>query len=1021
MTSGSAVRLFESTGPRQAGRSMWRIGDRCYVFLSQPPVHADLFIAINEQIDTSALIWIREPNNADWRRNALVVHLDAQGRTREPVELGRAGAKLHLSAGSRVLSDNNFTITLSGEAAFDSGAGASEMRPTEFRIHASNPGAVLFEVDSAQAAIIPSIRFFFGAEPSLSRLIYPIFVNPPGNGGTLRIALDPLEPYSGTVASATAPIREKTNYRTNLGHAFTLESIGSESGYAVQYDPVEDKGYWVLNGKWKLELDDPAAGESNRLMCGLSGIEGIGLDSQMFIDWIPGQPAYAPYYPAGSRDAASRLASSIPGIDDPVTTAWVNLTSARDEAPFYYAQPDKSPFYSVGNDPTFLQFLPLPGVRIPAPPDNPTGLPMVPYAGLDGEGLEEYQRFEFEILSPERRDRVYRFGSHPTLNSAANEEVQGATPQGLLLTMSGSTWRTLTFAQTSHGREKLEIAGPKQTLQNAFLTNQLFLVISSAALFEKQIESISAILTMDNFSFQFLPNDWSQYGTILIFKFYQGTLRKLASDLGAWTAPGVFNEIPSATLETLAAFIAKSDEHKDDPEFEYFLTEVLDRADWNGILVLNAKVPLSGLPRQLEGIAAGIDPSKFSAHHLGINITPVERGAGQKLQLSDSSLFGLIYYEDPGDLFDNGEPYQFKVLYLKVLFANSQVASFASQVELYVGQLFDERADLIDSPHGNNIILNGVYQNHNGESSYAFTWHGENLYKIQSKVLESLELTQAQFVTVLLPEQQTGERQTVSRFLLWGNLRFQALPQFDAFSFGTGGGVNGRLAFSNMSVRMEFPSASPDQRKFFFEAGDIAFDLGTSQARPDSLYARFPLTVVGLIQGGVSTGRTQSGSATPGDLGFMSVETPLGEGEVAVPWYGLECKLNLGGQGALATRANFEATLLAAWSPNPDRANVLMGIRLPGSSGPKQELTIQGPLKLSMKRIAFDAREDGGTRYVLQFNNLALNFFNVSFPRSGQTNLFLFGNPSNPSDRTTLGWYGAYVKDEEKAAAENHG
>jgi len=65
MTSGSAVRLFESTGPRQAGRSMWRIGDRCYVFLSQPPVHADLFIAINEQIDTSALIWIREPNNAD--------------------------------------------------------------------------------------------------------------------------------------------------------------------------------------------------------------------------------------------------------------------------------------------------------------------------------------------------------------------------------------------------------------------------------------------------------------------------------------------------------------------------------------------------------------------------------------------------------------------------------------------------------------------------------------------------------------------------------------------------------------------------------------------------------------------------------------------------------------------------------------------------------------------------------------------------------------------------------------------
>src|SRR5262249_39709937 len=119
----------------------------------------------------------------------------------------------------------------------------------------------------------------------------------------------------------------------------------------------------------------------------------------------------------------------------------------------------------------------------------------------------------------------------------------------------------------------------------------------------------------------------------------------------------------------LQAFIANARSHANDPDFQ-FLLQILSRPDWNGILVLNCTVPVDNLPPQLQGLAAGVDPGQFYAHHLGFTITPVTDSGGQLIQ-GDTSVFGLINYEDPGDLFDNGSDYQFKVLFLKVLFENS--------------------------------------------------------------------------------------------------------------------------------------------------------------------------------------------------------------------------------------------------------------------------------------------------------------------------------------------------------------
>ena len=100
---------------------------------------------------------------------------------------------------------------------------------------------------------------------------------------------------------------------------------------------------------------------------------------------------------------------------------------------------------------------------------------------------------------------------------------------------------------------------------------------------------------------------------------------------------------------------------------------------WNGILFLNAYVPLDGFPPELAGLAAGIDPARFLAHHVGVNQTPLAADLTQQ----DSSLFGLINYTDDRPLATSG--YDFTVRSLKIRFANSAIASFTSRIALALG------------------------------------------------------------------------------------------------------------------------------------------------------------------------------------------------------------------------------------------------------------------------------------------------------------------------------------------------
>jgi hypothetical protein len=264
-------------------------------------------------------------------------------------------------------------------------------------------------------------------------------------------------------------------------------------------------------------------------------------------------------------------------------------------------------------------------------------------------------------------------------------------------------------------------------------------------------------------------------------------------------------------------------------------------------------------------------------------------------------------------------------------------------------------------------------------------------------VLDQVVINQAQFVTIVPPGGTKVGQDVQTRFILAGDMAFKALPGFDIFSFGSDSGSGG-LVYTNLFVDLSFPPDSPSHKTFAFAAQNINFNTAVSVARTNSLYPRFPLKLAGFVQA--------SGGQTPATLNYMPVDSVLAGSPLSNTWFGLVFDLNLGSLGALAGQLGFVASLLLGWQPNPKDYTVYIGLQIPGATGGKREISIEGVVKLTFGDLRFVVAGPGA--YILQLRSIALSILSVSFP-PGQTDLLLFGDPKG-QDNSTLGWYAAYLK-----------
>ena len=820
--------------------------------------------------------------------------------------------------------------------------------------------------------------------------------------------------------------------------------------------------YLTLSGSFDAAITNSPAGQfANFWMGGYSAIEYFTLaDGKTVITFKPGYAAFSPAVAAQPvRCGPAKLISAFKGLTRQALTSWTYLNNSEP----YFAQPDSAVLYQTATN--FMTYLPvLSGQLTPPTGDPEQAFPMAPYAGVNMASGTNYSEYESQVLNPARRNAIYNINPNYSDNKhQAAVTENGTTPQGLLLQLEQSDWQLLTLAQTPDANNNplpMQLAGVQGPLKAALQTNQLFMVVSSGSKFlanasipnyqltvqsftdleqsqspvvpeairqklmplqSKYYTSLVAYqtdlktalgpdygtyaavlvqvgasfgVTIQSWHFDVSPYFWPSFKTLLVFKFTNSPFANLVDDTGSWARAAELNDDPVATQQALRTFVEQT-QNSTDPNLDYFKNTVLNDCSWNGILILRCRVPLSALPAQIEGLAAGIDPSQFFAHHIGITVTPVTAGATPSLQ--SSTLFGLISYDDPSNLAEQNTDYQFKVQNLSVLFENSEVSNFSSLIELLINRLFGESSQLQSSTIGNNIQLTGVYQQHGDGGSYIFQSNKINSFGISSQVLDQVVINQAQFVTIVPPGGTKVGQDVQTRFILAGDMAFKALPGFDIFSFGFDSGSGG-LVYTNLFVDLSFPPDSPSHKTFAFAAQNINFNTAVSVARTNSLYPRFPLKLAGFVQA--------SGGQTPATLNYMPVDSVLAGSPLSNTWFGLVFDLNLGSLGALAGQLGFVASLLLGWQPNPKDYTVYIGLQIPGATGGKREISIEGVVKLTFGDLRFVVAGPGA--YILQLRSIALSILSVSFP-PGQTDLLLFGDPKG-QDNSTLGWYAAYLK-----------
>lgn len=526
---------------------------------------------------------------------------------------------------------------------------------------------------------------------------------------------------------------------------------------------------------------------------------------------------------------------------------------------------------------------------------------------------------------------------------------------------------------------------------------------------------------MDGWTFQLSPRSWRtdvDSPTLMIAKFCNRSLEDLVADTSSWVWPEV--AIPNGgsityTQGIIQGMIDSSKSTEATSDYVLFYKTVVSDPNWNGFLFLNAPVDISEFPDELKFLVAGVDMTKFYAHHIGFSQTPFTVSGGVP-QLDQTAAFGLIDYNDEADLYkDETIQFAFKTMRLKARFANAALADFSAQVELMINYILATPLAKQQAARGNNLIINGTYQRVGTLPSYAFALTGQNVFNGSRSVLISFEVLSVQLVTGGSP---TDEDQVLTSFILTGNMSYINNVSFDLFSYGPDEeqSSDSFLRFNGLEIKMVFNITTPNTQTFLVRENGMNFDLSNSKPRKNGLLNNFPLTINGLIASPNLTPDSETPSGqTPEDMGYTSIYANFDQTPMIPSWYGLQYVLDMGTLGALTGGQSVKITILAAWSEgaNQDDLPAYVGIKLPNIPAIGGSFPLQGILKLGFKSFAFQTYTNtNGSEALLGYNlrmkRFAFSILVWSFP-PGNFDVVLFGEPGNPNG--SLGWYAAYDDD----------
>ncbi|GLS22431.1 hypothetical protein GCM10007874_54490 [Labrys miyagiensis] len=930
----------------------------------------------------------------------------------------------------------------------------------------------------------------------VNALSYPVFR---GAGGSttpfgFNVTLDMLAPldaersffqFTDTLLGSTfvtangKPFALSTVNTGDIGTASRLVFAGRP-----QQSPSEQRYYYLTPaGQFGLALDTgtsqaaAATSETVQMLCGVTGTEFVTVtvgSTPDKLEFVPAQPAY--------RIAPAKDSSTNPAfLDATATTSWAQLdvrqgtyVSQPERAPLY-KQPDASAAVLAGAPPAsglsvyVLDYFPVPSWSATG---SAPAVPLVPYAGLDfstNPNLKaaDYLDMESRALNPRR---AAGFVSAPEQRIAANPAPAdqptktAMTPQGMLAELAGTplAWTGLQMATSAAGILEFEAMGP--SIRKAVQQNQIFTVVSENPASADPLGSGQSLFDFTNdkleigdWTFNLSPGGLAAPGgtpPIFMLKFYPGeTIEELVTDTRLWSQPDTFNKTFTATCtqtylqkliaEAKASVFPGGSKQPDTTSLYWNFYQTVTDPTFNGILAVNCNMQLDDLPTAVRAVLGGMtDPgiAGFRVHHVGIAINNTDSDPSQTLpKLAQSATFALVDYEKAASkpaVLDID--YGFEVEYLRALFTNSELRSFACEVNLTINNLFKTGVNLDAGQSaaanagddGNVIAIMGSYQAHgtsgddtsSGQGVYSFVAQGDFVFnftdddgKSNNKYLKKITLTKLQFSfddeTAVTSSNDSTTTHITAHFAIWGDIEFNELQVLDLFAFE-------KLAFSNLGIDVGFdltiykPSAqkqpSTSALSLSFAPGDLRLDLGASAKRSgaDSLLDLIPFKLKSFLY-------SDSADETIESLNYYSLGSLPGLAENGITLqdkfnYALIFDLDLGSMGGLVgSLSAFKFSVLIGWLSPGDGGGLAFGIQLPQVDG-KLEIKIEGVLTISIEQFNLEYATDADPKMlVLGMHNCFIEILGQRLPPDGTISIGLFA-PTEGADQ--IGWIGAYNK-----------
>ena len=944
-----------------------------------------------------------------------------------------------------------------------------------------NVGVFSFSYPCVRSSLLNNAHWGFQLVDARRRDAWFPLAEGTGDPITFDVTIDPSNPDNAIVGGTrttrtrfafTSADELVSGYRTREGKPIVLRP---ETAELVFNSGVDGRFQLAPSGDFALWVGyNVTAGE---LLCGLQGTEAIGFQAGQRLRFEPYREAYAPTYPfAEVSPVVPQGDLSAALLDGTYTTSWAAVVG---EGPIdYVAQPRGGSLYgsstTIGGD--------LFGwVDTAGPLPAGVTVPLFPYALAPRTEFPE-QDVEWQVVAPTRRTLI---GSlrQPEASEAA-QPITTTTATGQVVTVENGVWTRITLGQTADPKYAMEFHHPSPELQQAFQTSELFLVAANATKLGTLVTDGKPPVNQASFTNTIEIGGWrlsanvgarnryGDYRNVLIVKGRKGKLydgndsaASLVANPQRWTQQNVFgapSDLPSGRrgpvdepgppnqrevvilsqwLQDYFAQAAKAG----GTDLERFNAIAAD-PDWTGILIL--RVDITRVPDDLIGILAGItDPDAFQAHHLGIEVSPVTRaGLGGPQQSGQSSMFGLITYTDPAFSLPRtdkllrpvrpavGTEYEFRMLSLRVRFANTAVRSFQSYAQLTTTSWFDMPVDHMGT--GGNpysaILLTGSLQTNDDQPVYSLASTSDATFFFDHDVVSKLEITSVVMSTRNVGEELVKDREEPplagSWFALTGFLDFKLVHAeageddvypLDVFSFGTAADEpveqpRRGLAFANLGILMTFPPDDPSDSLMALDAGEILFDLATSTAREGSLFRQFALDVRGLVSGDLRN--------PPARAGYTAVATPARlNGVAGSTWWGIDFQLPLGSAGNLAGKAGLTAHLLTAWAPGrrggrlagrkAEGYSAMLAVLLPGSGGGAGLISLQTVLRLSVGQL-FLRYDRERSAFLLVFGEIALRVLGLGKLPPGTSTAILYGDPHGTGSPSGLGWYAVYQREE---------